>query len=65
MMNDIIFLKKQQRKKLTSIRKIINKKNTYRFNPKNIDQLLKNKKLNNLKIVSSFFQSRVKYQLLI
>ena len=55
MMNDIIFLKKQQRKKLTSIRKIINKKNTYRFNPKNIDQLLKNKKLNNLKIVSSFF----------
>ena len=55
MMNDIIFLKKQQRKKLTSIRKTINKKNTYRFNPKNIDQLLKNKKLNNLKIVSSFF----------
>jgi len=54
-MNDIIFLKKQQRKKLTSIRKTINKKNTYRFNPKNIDQLLKNKKLNNLKIVSSFF----------
>ena len=55
MMNDIIFLKKQQREKLTSIRKVISKKNTYRFNPKNIDQLLKNKKLNNLKIISSFF----------
>ena len=55
MMNDIIFLKKQQRKKFTSIRKAISKKNTYRFNPINIDQLLKNKKLNNLKIISSFF----------
>ena len=55
MMNDIIFLKKQQREKLTLIRKAISKKNTYRFNPKNIDQLLKNKKLNNLKIISSFF----------
>ena len=55
MMNDIIFLKKQQREKLTSIRKVISKKNTYRFNPINIDQLLKNKKLNNLKIISSFF----------
>ena len=55
MMNDIIFLKKQQREKFTLIRKAITKKNTYRFNPKNIDQLLKNKKLNNLKIISSFF----------
>ena len=55
MMNDIIFLKKQQREKFTSIRKAISKKNTYRFNPINIDQLLKNKKLNNLKIISSFF----------
>ena len=55
MMNDIIFLKKQQREKLTLIRKAISKKNTYRFNPINIDQLLKNKKLNNLKIISSFF----------
>ena len=54
-MNDIFFLKKQQRKKFTSIRKAISKKNTYRFNPINIDQLLKNKKLNNLKIISSFF----------
>ena len=58
MMNDIIFLKKQQRKKFTSIRKAISKKNTYRFNPINIDQLLKNKKLNNLKIISSFFSIR-------
>ena len=55
MMNDIIFLKKQQREKFTSIRKTISKKNTYRFNSINIDQLLKNKKLNNFKIISSFF----------
>ena len=55
MMNDIIFLKKQQREKFKSIRKAISKKNTYRFNSINIDQLLKNKKLNNLKIISSFF----------
>ena len=58
MMNDIIFLKKQQREKFTSIRKAISKKNTYRFNPINIDELLKNKKLNNLKIISSFFSIR-------
>ena len=55
MMNDIIFLKKQQREKFISIRKAISKKNTYRFNPIIINQLLKNKKLNNLKIISSFF----------
>ena len=55
MMNEIFFLKKQQREKSTLIRKAISKKNTYRFNPINIDQLLKNKKLNNLKIISSFF----------
>ena len=55
MMNDIIFLKKQQREKFTSIRKAISKKNTYRFNPINIDQLLKNKKLKKLKIFSVFF----------
>ena len=55
MMNDIVFLKKQQRKKFTLIRKAISKKNTYRFNQLNIDQLFKNKKLNNLKIISSFF----------
>ena len=55
MMNDIIFLKTQQRAKFKSIRNAISKKNTYRFNSINIDQLLKNKKLNNLKIVSSFF----------
>ena len=54
-MNDIFFLKKQQREKFTSIRKAISKKNTYKFNPVNIDQLLKNKKINNLKIISSFF----------
>ena len=54
-MNDIFFLKKQQREKFISIRKAISKKNTYKFNPVNIDQLLKNKKLNNLKIISSFF----------
>ena len=55
MMNEIIFLKEQQREKFRLIRKAISKKNTYRFNPINIDQLLKNKKLNNLKIISSFF----------
>ena len=55
MMNDIIFLKKQQREKFTSIRKAINEKNTYKFNPTNIDKLFKNKKFNNLKIISSFF----------
>ena len=55
MMSDIIFLKKKQREKFISIRKVISKKNTYRFNPINIDQLLKNKKLNNFKIISSFF----------
>lgn len=62
MMNDIIFLKKQQREKFTSIRKAISKKNTYRFNPINIDQLLKNKKLNNLKIISSFFSIKSEIQ---
>ena len=51
MMNDIIFLKKQQREKFKSIRKVISKKNTYRFNSINIDQLLKNKKINDLKII--------------
>ena len=61
-MNDILFLKKQQRKKFTSIRKAISKKNTYRFNPINIDQLLKNKKLNNLKIISSFFSIKSEIQ---
>ena len=55
MMNDITFLKKQQRDKFTAIRKEISKKNIYRFNPLNIEQLFKNKKLNNLKIISSFF----------
>ena len=55
MMNDIIFLKKQQREKFKSIRKAISKKNTYRFNSINIDQILKNKKINDLKIISSFF----------
>ena len=55
MMNDIVFLKKQQRKKFTSIRKAISKKNTYKFNSVNIDKLLKNKKINKLKIISSFF----------
>ena len=55
MMNDIILLKKQQREKSASIRKAISKKNNYKFNPVNIDKLLKNKKLNNLKIISSFF----------
>jgi len=55
MMNDIFFLKKQQRDKFTSIRKAINNKNTYNFNPINVNQLLKNKKLNNLKTISSFF----------
>ena len=55
MMNDIIFLKKQQREKLISIRKAISKINTYKFNPVKIDKLLKNKKINNLKIISSFF----------
>jgi len=54
-MNDIVFLKKQQRKKFTSIRKAISKKNTYKFNSVNIDKLLKNKKINKLKIISSFF----------
>jgi len=55
MMNEIIFLKEQQREKFRLIRKAISKKNTYRFNPINIDDLFKNKKLNNLKIISSFF----------
>ena len=55
MMNEIIFLKEQQREKFRLIRKAISKKNTYRFNPINIDELFKNKKLNNLKIISSFF----------
>ena len=55
MMNDIVFLKKKQREKFISIRKVISKKNTYRFNPINIDELFKNNKLNNLKIISSFF----------
>ena len=58
MMNDITFLKKHQRDKFTAIRKEISKKNIYRFNPLNIEQLFKNKKLNNLKIISS-----LKYQL--
>ena len=61
-MNDIFFLKKQQREKFTSIRKAISKKNTYKFNPVNIDQLLKNKKLNNLKIISSFFSIKSEIQ---
>ena len=55
MMNDIVFLKKQQRKKFTLIRKAISKKNTYKFNSVNIDKLLKNKQINKLKIISSFF----------
>ena len=55
MMNEINFLKEQQREKFRLIRKAISKKNTYRFNPINIDELFKNKKLNNLKIISSFF----------
>ena len=55
MMNEIIFLKEQQREKFRLIRKAISKKNTYRFNPINTEQLLKNKKLNNIKIISSFF----------
>ena len=55
MMNEIIFLKEQQREKFRLIRKAISKKNTYRFNLINIDQLFKNKKLNNLIIISSFF----------
>ena len=55
MMNEIIFLKEQQREKFRLIRKAISKKNTYRFNPINIDELFKNKKLNNLEIISSFF----------
>ena len=55
MMNEIIFLKEQQREKFRLIRKAISKKNTYRFNPIKIDELFKNKKLNNLKIISSFF----------
>ena len=54
-MNNIFFLKKKQREKFILIRKAISKKNTYRFNSINIDQLLKNKKLNTLKIISSFF----------
>ena len=54
-MNEIVFLKEQQREKFRLIRKAISKKNTYRFNPINIDELFKNKKLNNLKIISSFF----------
>ena len=55
MMNDIIFLKKQQREKFKLKRREISKKNNYRFNSINIDKLLKNKKINNLKIISSFF----------
>ena len=55
MMNEIILLKEQQREKFRLIRKAISKKNTYRFNPINIDELFKNKKLNNLEIISSFF----------
>ena len=62
MMNDIIFLKKKQRQKFTSIRKVISKKYTYRFNPRNVDQLLKNKELNNLKIISSFFSIKSEIQ---
>ena len=62
MMNEIIFLKEQQREKFRLIRKAIRKKNTYRFNPINIDQLFKNKKLNNLKIISSFFSIKSEIQ---
>ena len=62
MMNDIVFIKKQQREKFRLIRKAISKKNTYRFNPIIIDQLFKNKKLNNLIIISSFFSIKSEIQ---
>jgi len=54
-MNDLIFLKKQQREKFTSIRKKIRKKNNYRFNLANIDHLFQSNKLENVNIISSFF----------
>jgi len=55
MTNNIILLKEKQRKEFTVIRKKLNENINYKFKPKIIDQLLKNKKLNNVKIISSFF----------
>ena len=55
MKNNIIFLKKKQREKYIKVRKELSKKNTYKFDVKIIENFFNNFKLNNLKVISSFF----------
>jgi len=54
-MNKIILLKKKQRKEFIKLRKMLREKNDYKFNSNIIDQLFKNKKLDSVKVISSFF----------
>ena len=53
-MNDLFFLKKQQRKKYKEIRKKISQRKKYVFKSYIIDKFFDNKKFKNINIVSSF-----------